>query len=325
MEAVLKQNPVPPAGDFGALFQMKTMTLTFSLKKQGELMMLGLWPDRAGAEAGVKALDTVKGFIGMAFGQQDQPPVRLFKPAIDNLKVLQEGAEVVLTSKFDVKAKDLSDTLKEALLVRQSAERSQTQGHFKQLAIAMHSYHDVEGHLPPQASVDQKQKPLHSWRVHLLPYIEEGELYKKIRLNEPWDSPHNKQFHNQMPRIFRGPGRQAGEGKTFVQVLVGKETAFPGPGVPMKFAGITDGLSNTILLVEAREAVNWMEPRDIPFASNPQGFSPANLGWPDADAFITAMCDGAVHTVPLSIMPKLLQAVITAAGGEPIDNFPPAR
>jgi hypothetical protein len=319
----MKANPQAGAGDFQAILEKKTLTVTASLTKQAEVMMLGTWADRDKAAAGVKSLDAVKMLLGPAIGLQDQSVARLLKPAVENLKVLQEGAEVVVTSKFAVNPKDLAETFRDALLSKGSAERSQTQGHFKQIALAMHGYHDVLGHFPEQASVDAKQKPLHSWRVHLLPYIEEGELYKKIRLNEPWDSEHNRQFHKQMPRIYTVPGREAGEGKTFIQVLTGKETAFPGPGAPMKLAGITDGTSNTILAVEAREAVNWMEPKDIPFASGPNGFSPDKLGWPDAETFVTAMCDGAVLVVPLTIMPKTLQAVITAAGGEIVEEFPP--
>jgi hypothetical protein len=98
-----------------------------------------------------------------------------------------------------------------------------------QLGLAMHSYSAMHGHLPPAAIYDKDDKPLLSWRVLLLPYLEQNTLYKEFHLNEPWDSEHNKQLLTKMPKLFAGPDEKAlAAHETHYQVFVGKGTAFEG-------------------------------------------------------------------------------------------------
>src|SRR5438093_7201056 len=80
--------------------------------------------------------------------------------------------------------------------------RQTSVNNLKQLALAMHNYHDTYGHLPPAALKNKKGKPLLSWRVALLPFVEEDKLYKEFRLDEPWDSAHNKKLLAKMPKLF---------------------------------------------------------------------------------------------------------------------------
>ena len=79
--------------------------------------------------------------------------------------------------------------------LREAARRMTCSGQLKQIAVALHSYHDTYHSFPPAYTVDEDGYPLHSWRVLLLPFLEENDLYKKIRLDEPWNSEHNRQFH----------------------------------------------------------------------------------------------------------------------------------
>jgi hypothetical protein len=133
-----------------------------------------------------------------------------------------------------------------------------------QIALAMHSYYDEHRELPPAVVRDKTGKPLYSWRVLLLPYLEQQALYKEFRLDEPWDSPHNKKLATQTPIPF-GMGDD-GPGLTCFQVLVGPGTAFEKPGLTLK--DFPDGLADAILVVEAREPVPWSKPADVAYDPN---------------------------------------------------------
>src|SRR5262249_51556565 len=88
---------------------------------------------------------------------------------------------------------------------REAASRMQNQNNLKEMALAMHNYHDVNGKFPPAAICDKQGKPLLSWRVAILPYVEQDNLYKQFKLDEPWDSEHNKKLIAQMPKVYALP------------------------------------------------------------------------------------------------------------------------
>jgi hypothetical protein len=112
--------------------------------------------------------------------------------------------------------------------------------------------------------VDKKGKPLHSWRVLILPYIEQEALYNQIRLDEPWDSEHNRQFHDQMPMKYKCPSNPGSPlGKCCYSAIAGgifNPATKAGSVTGMKLEDITDGLSNTIAIIEVKEAFCWMDP-----------------------------------------------------------------
>ena len=176
-------------------------------------------------------------------------------------------------------------------------------------------------------SQDPTGQPLLSWRVAILPFIDENPLYNQIKKDEPWDSPHNRQFWNKMPKVYQLPGKPKDD-KTYYQVFQGPGSAFPKskrPGPPftmgsgLTMVGITDGTSNTIFVVEAANGINWMKPEDIPFEVSPKGFSLASLGnhWGD-NTFLAAMGDATVRRFPRTITPQQMQAFVTANGGEAV-------
>ncbi|MDO5553178.1 MAG: DUF1559 domain-containing protein [Planctomycetia bacterium] len=135
-----------------------------------------------------------------------------------------------------------------------------------QIALGMNQYAEAYNTLPPAWTVDENGKPMHSWRVLILPYVGENELYEKIRLDEPWDSDYNKQFHSTVPFVlttphgtFREMGEQIANGVTYYSVVTGPETLFP-PGQTVSLSDVKDGVSNTMLIVERRQSVPWMAP-----------------------------------------------------------------
>jgi hypothetical protein len=150
--------------------------------------------------------------------------------------------------------------------VREAAARTQAVNNLKQIALAMHNYHDQHKRLPHAAICDAAGKPLLSWRVALLPFVEEDRLYREFKLDEAWDSPHNLQLLERMPSVYRTPHRAdlaTQRNITFFQVVVGPGTAFE-PGLVAELpASFPNGLANTILIVEAGNAVAWTKPEDV--------------------------------------------------------------
>lgn len=176
---------------------------------------------------------------------------------------------------------------------------------FKQILIALHAYHDVNGRFPAD-TFGPDGRPLLSWRVQLLPYLEQDALARSFRLDEPWDGPTNRPLIEQMPDLFRLSGDPKGGTGTRVRGLTG-DAAEPGAGpVPTlfggatRFADVSDGLSNTIAIVEAREAVPWTKPgTDVKLTP---GTDAEPLGRTAERPFVAGMADGSVARVrqPLS-------------------------
>jgi len=200
--------------------------------------------------------------------------------------------------------------------VREAAARMESANHLKQMALAMHNYLDTNGTFPPAYTADKDGKPLLSWRVHILPYIEQDALYREFHLDEPWDSAHNKKLIERIPKIYRSPASNAAPGMTSYLTVRGKDTMFPGDkGV--KITDVTDGLSNTIMIVEAsdKKAVIWTKPDDFEF--NDKNPIDGLLGlWPQG--FQAALGDGSVRMIGGTIDLKVLKNLFIRNDGNPL-------
>jgi hypothetical protein len=205
--------------------------------------------------------------------------------------------------------------------VREAAGRAQDANNLKQLALAMHMYESNTGRFPAAATVGAAARtggrPLLSWRVALLPYLEHGALYQEFHHDEPWDSPHNKTLLSKMPRVYASPRGTEPPGKTHYQVFVPAagvtaRTMF-GRTVGSPLAGVVDGTTNTIMIAEAADPVEWTRPQDLEF--DPAGPLP-RLGLPGAAGFNAALGDGSVRFFAHTIRPQVLKLWVQADDGQ---------
>lgn len=197
---------------------------------------------------------------------------------------------------------------------REAARRMQCQNNMKQIALALHNYHDANGSFPPAYTVDQSGNRLHSWRTLILPYTVNGlQLYNQIDLDKPWDDPVNQPLASAMPSYYMCPSVPPQLGMTTYVAVVDSQTVFEGSSA-VTIAGITDGTSNTLLVIETdpANAVNWMSPQDMDlptFLNNPTGsFHTAGCN--------CSMADGAVHFLSEDVDTPTKAAIATKAGGE---------
>jgi hypothetical protein len=212
---------------------------------------------------------------------------------------------------------------------QEAAERITGSNNLKQIALSWHNYHDTFRGFP-RDSYDDDGKPLLSWRVHILPYIEQEVLYEKFHLDEPWDSEHNKTLIAQMPPVYIAPGGNKKSTKTVYLAPVNEDTIMPPLKaeqvkedrkfpVGLRIASVTDGTSNTIMVLETSEeiAVPWTKPQDLKIdKDNPI----KGLVGLRRNGFQAALCDGSVQFFSELIDEALLNGLFTRNGGE-IVNF----
>jgi hypothetical protein len=143
--------------------------------------------------------------------------------------------------------------------------RAHCQSNLKQLALALHNYHDTYGSFPPPYIADETGKPLHSWRVLILPFCEQQKLYDSYRFDEPWDGPNNKKLLDTPPDFFQCYDHQRGrrDNTTSYFAIVGLNTAWSAQA-PRTLRQFSDGTSNSLLLLEGpSHKIAWSEPRDL--------------------------------------------------------------
>jgi hypothetical protein len=221
---------------------------------------------------------------------------------------------------------------------RMSARRLTGLNDMKQIALGMLNYESASRAFPAAAAIcDKDGKPLLSWRVAILPYIEQQALFNQFHLDEPWDSEHNLKLAQTLPEVYFGQAsdelRQ--QGRTTYQLAVAESTGFAADakaelqkrsinGRDVYFRkgpalrSVTDGTSNTILVVQVADqhAVVWTKPDDwSPDLADPL----AKLKQPGREGFLSARMDGSAQVIPFNTSPELLKKLLTPAGGEVID------
>jgi len=236
---------------------------------------------------------------------------------LDSVKIEAKEDQVRATAVVDADdAASLAAMLVPAISkAREAARRAQATNNLRHIGLAMHNYADVNGSFPPAVLYGPDGKTPYSWRVALLPYLEQAPLFEQYKKDEPWDSPANKQVLAKMPAVFRDPNDPAESTVSSYYGLTGPSTIFFGKE-GAKFVQITDGTSNTLMLVEAKREIPWTKPEDIPYDKD----KPLpKLGGHYAEGFIAAVCDGSVRIIPQNVDQMVLRAFVTRDGGEVID------
>ena len=150
---------------------------------------------------------------------------------LDRIEVWQPPRPLSLSDLFiGVRSRRVADCVARLYApgraTREANRRSNCCGNLHRITLAMLIYERRHGTLPPAYTVDAAGNPLHSWRVLLLPYLGEDELYGKLRLDEPWDSEHNRRFHDADLAIYRCPSAELTPGRNTYSVVVGEKTPF---------------------------------------------------------------------------------------------------
>jgi prepilin-type processing-associated H-X9-DG protein len=201
---------------------------------------------------------------------------------------------------------------------REAARRAQASNNLKQIGLALHIYHDQFNCFPPSVVTDANGQPLYSGRVLLLPYLEQNELYKQFDLNQAWDSPANQAVSQTMLKVFMDPSSpdQTTPGKTDFLFVTGKGTIFE-TGQYTKLFEVTDGTSNTIVVVETRNSgIRWAEPKDLDL-SQPMALPAGN----HPGGHMVLFADGSVRFLSKAAGAQTIRDAATKAGGE-VFNLP---
>jgi hypothetical protein len=222
------------------------------------------------------------------------PVVKEIEKGVNNVKFTRNEARLetstTMNADFPVE-KMVAELLKKIDL---GSSGGTSVNNLKQIALATINFADAnKGSLPAAAICDKKGRPLLSWRVAILPYIEQGQLYKQFKLDEPWDSEHNKKLIEKMPKVYALPGAKA-EGKTHYRVFTGNKAGFEviqSNRFPVDFP---DGTSNTCMVVESAEPVEWTKPEDIEY--DPKMDPRKALRWVDDRTWV-AIFDGSVRAI----------------------------
>ena len=209
---------------------------------------------------------------------------------------------------------------------RDAANRMKSANNLKQIGLAIHNYHDTDGELPGN-TYGPDGKPLLSWRVHLLPYIEQDMLYRQFKLDEPWDSPHNRPLLQQMPAVYHIPSQPPGTpaGFTHYRGFSSPGAVFDRKIVPNRrrppdeqftLMAFRDTASMTVLVVEAADPVEWTKPDDLD--ASPNKPFPKMGNFYRRSKFQVLLGDGRVLALPGDTPETTLRALVTHSGGEPL-------
>lgn len=202
---------------------------------------------------------------------------------------------------------------------RDTARRTESSNNLKRLGLAFHTTYDVSKEFA-RGYRGADKKPLLSWRVQLLPAVDEAGLFKEFHLDEPWDSPHNKTLIERMPLVYRSPNMKTDKkGLTTYLVPSGDKTILSGDA-PVGIIDVTDGSSNTILVVDVSDenAVIWTKPDDWQYdAEKPmQGL----IGhYPDG--FQALLVDGSVKFISKDVDVETLKALMTRNAGDKVGAY----
>jgi hypothetical protein len=280
----------------------------------------------------------------------DIPPAEVVtRPMFPNVAVVtvdgkgvrmrsRESAPGLSTGLFVVTPVAVALLLPAVQAAREAARRTQSQNNFKQIALALHNYHDVNKHFPAAARANPALKPDQrlSWQVELLPFLEQDALFKQIDFTKSWDDPANRNAVATPIETFVNPsiGPQTSHDLPVTEYVGLAGVGVDGPNLPVtnpkagvfaynrvtRIQDVTDGASNTIMTSECnKDFGSWAaggRPTIRALTAKPYLEGPDGLGGQHPGACMVGLVDGSVRAISTSIDPKVLEAMVTISGGE---------
>jgi hypothetical protein len=232
-------------------------------------------------------------------------------------KIQTDGGTVSVTTSIPLSEVPISSIASALMATRKAADRSQSANNLKQIALAFHQFESVHKKFPhPTKSPDPSHKYPVSWRVMILPFMEQKVLYSMYRFDEPWDGPNNSKLLTVRPIQYVHPEAPAGSTNTPYLAITGEEAMFQ-PSKDTLPSDVRDGLARTLMVVESKSTVPWTKPDDLAYASDKP--LPAVGGFSE-EGFHAAFGDGSVRFISKTIAESVLRAWLTARGGEPDVN-----
>ena len=342
-------NDGPPPGVFADIAPMwekaDIAAISLDLGKRIRLEAVSVSPDADAAAEARKAM-----MIGLDFARQqtdeaiqqidsqmsrmaDNPNSRRFvaemriadatlgliRKPMDGIKIEQNGSRLTTSASLSPiavgrAAGKLAPPLRQMRSDAMAQARTQN---LRQLALAMHNYHAAYKAFPPAYKMGKDGNGKHkvSWRVLILPFLDQQALYDQYKFDEPWDSPANARVTAEIPSVFRAVGSKADTNETDYFVIVGDNTAFK-TEKGRKIREFIDGTSNSLLIVETRKAVHWAKPEDI---GMPKDGLP-KLGGIAKTGFRVARADGSVGFVRADANKEQLRRLLTINDREVLDQ-----
>jgi hypothetical protein len=242
--------------------------------------------------------------------------------ALDAVKITQSGTDVVVRSRVDMGPEVMGKVPATVALLGQTIRVMKRANNFRQVLLAYHFHREVYNGFPTNIT-DKAGKPLLSWRVAILPFIEQDPLYKKFKLDEPWDSPHNKKLIPLMPKTYLRAG-ETGGGRTSLVAISGpgsvhssKSGGWAGAGV--RIDQIKDGLNNTVAIVDSNLSVEWTRPEDLKIDMTGKFTPPRAMFRNEGGRYLFSMFDGSVRRVKATaVSDDTLRAVLTPFAGDKV-------
>ncbi len=151
----------------------------------------------------------------------------------------------------------------------------------------------------------------------ILPFLDEQALFEQYKFDEPWNSKANLAVMRQMPDVFRHPSDTPDSYKSAYYAITGKRTGFGEPETAMRIRDFTDGTSNTLLVVEAKQGIPWTKPSDLEFED--EGPLPGLGGFQDT-GFYAAYADGSAQLIPKGTDEALLRNLIMRNDGNAVQR-----
>jgi prepilin-type processing-associated H-X9-DG protein len=209
---------------------------------------------------------------------------------------------------------------------REASRRMACSNNLKQIALALHNYHDTYQTFPPAYIADADGRPMHSWRVLILPFLESSPAYNQYDFDEPWNGPNNSQLAGMMPAAYRCPSEPPATTNTTAYLAIsGSGTVFNN-GQGSKMMDITDGTSNTILVAEvAGSTVHWMDPRDLDVNTMAMAINATEDGTSISShhpgGAQAAFADGSVRFLSENLDMNTLRLLLLRADGQAVGAF----